>query len=57
MITTLFKTLLSALIVASAATCLANPVPQALGGHVAGGDATASDIQSFINQIDSYLLT
>jgi hypothetical protein len=52
MMTTLFKTLLSALIVVNAATCFANSVQQALGGHVGGGDATASDIQNFINQVD-----
>jgi hypothetical protein len=27
------------------------------GGHVGGGDATASDFQDFINKIDTYLLT
>ena len=29
----------------------------AQGSHVGGGDATASDLQYFINQLDSYLLT
>lgn len=30
---------------------------QAMGGHVGGGDATASDLQYIINNIDAYLLT
>jgi hypothetical protein len=31
--------------------------PMRRGGHVGGGDASASDLQYFINQLNNYLLT
>jgi hypothetical protein len=47
--------ILPLVLVASAA--FAKPGANALGGHVGGGEATASNLQKIINDLDAYLLS
>ena len=44
------------LLIATGASAQVKPLA-AEGGHVGGGDASASDFQDYINKIDAYLLT